>query len=200
MSIPILLVSLNYISSDVIGQKTVVCLRVEFQEGESSGTTGNGRFLMNSDTTCGTYIIDPPPHDKSYFQSHLIAVDNYFRNVSYQNFGIDLEQSQIFPETNDQAYTLPNSMDYYNPYGVIDTLKEERLITLFKDAIFVANSVDLIPFEDFDVATSKSTPATNDEASNLDKEETVTLEQKVQVGANFFMDVSEVTVGQFKSS
>ena len=58
----------------------------------------------------------------------------------------------------------------------------------------------LIPFEDFDVATSKSTPATNDEASNLDKEETVTLEQKVQVGANFFMDVSEVTVGQFKSS
>ena len=150
ISISILLLSLNYISSNVIGQKKVICLRVEFQESESSGTTGDGHFLMNPDTTCGTYIIDPPPHDRAYFQSHLIAVDNYFRNVSYQNFGIDLGQSEIFPETNDQVYTLPNSMDYYNPYGISDTLKEERLVTLFKDAIFVADSIDSIPFEDFD--------------------------------------------------
>ena len=49
---------------------------VEFQESESSGTTGDGHFLMNPDTTCGTYIIDPPPHDRSYFQSHLRAVNN----------------------------------------------------------------------------------------------------------------------------
>ncbi len=150
ITIPILLFSLNYISSDVIGQKKVICLLVEFQESESSGTTGNGHFLMISDTTCGTYIIDPPPHDRSYFQSHLRAVNNYFQDVSYQKFGIDLDQSSIYPETNNQVYTLPNSMNYYNPYGVSESLKEERLITLFKDAISVSDSVDLIPFEDYD--------------------------------------------------
>ncbi|SVB40393.1 uncharacterized protein METZ01_LOCUS193247, partial [marine metagenome] len=150
ISISILLLSLNYISSDVIGQKKVICLMVEFQESESSGTTGDGHFLMNPDTTCGTYIIDPPPHDRSYFQSQLRAVNNYFQDVSYQKFGIDLEQSQIYPETNDEFYTLPNPMDYYNPYGVTESLKEERLITLFKDAISVAGSADLISFEDFD--------------------------------------------------
>jgi hypothetical protein len=76
VSIVILLVSLNYISSDVIGQKKVICLRVEFQESESSGTTGSGQFLMNPDTTRGTYIIDPPPHDKSYFQPQLNVIEN----------------------------------------------------------------------------------------------------------------------------
>ena len=39
----------------------------------------------------------------------------------------------------------------------------------------------LIPFEDFDVATSKSTLATNGEADNSDEKETVTIKQKVQV-------------------
>ena len=150
ISIPFLLFSLNNISGDVIGQKKVICLRVEFQESESSGTTGNGHFLMNPDTTCGNYIIDPPPHDKTYFQSQLEAVNNYFHSVSYQKFGIDLDQSNIFPESNNFAYTLPFPMDYYNPYGESESLKEERLITLFKDAIFVADSVDLISFEDSD--------------------------------------------------
>ena len=150
VSIPFLLFSLNNISGDVIGQKKVICLRVEFQESESSGTSGNGQFLMNPDTTCGNYIIDPPPHDKTYFQSQLEAVNNYFHSVSYQKFGIDLDQSNIFPESNNLAYTLPFPMDYYNPYGESESLKEERLITLFKDAISVADSVDLISFEDSD--------------------------------------------------
>jgi hypothetical protein len=150
MSISILIFSLQHISGDVIGQKKVICLRVQFHEDQSSGTTGNGHFLMNPDTTCGNYIIDPPPHDKAFFQSQLKAVNNYFQSVSYQKFGIDLEQSQIFPESNDSVFTLPFSMNYYNPYGEPEELKEERLVKLFKDAISLADSLNSIPFEDFD--------------------------------------------------
>ena len=148
--IPFLLFALQYISGDVIGQKKVICLRVEFQESESSGTTGNGHFLMNPDTSCGNYLIDPPPHDKAYFESQLKAMNNYFQSVSYEKFGIDLEQSKIYPESNNFAYTLQFPMNYYNPYGETETVKEERLVKLFKDAISVADSVDLISFDDSD--------------------------------------------------
>jgi len=146
----ILLCSNNYILADVIGFKKVICLRVEFQESESSGTTGDGQFLMNPDTTCGSYIIDPPPHNKSYFTSQLRAVNNYFQSVSYQKFGIDLEQSQIFPEANDSTYILPFPMEYYNPYGESDELKESRLVKLFKDAVSIADSLNGISFLDYD--------------------------------------------------
>jgi len=152
ISIPVLLFSLQSLSGDVIGQKKVVCIRVEFLESESSGVTGNGQFLIDPDTSCGTYIIDPPPHDKGYFQSQLKAVNHYFQSVSYQKFGIDLEQSKIYPESNDSVYTLPFSMNYYHPYGASEELKEERLVTLFKDALTLADSLHHIPFEDFDFA------------------------------------------------
>jgi len=56
----------------------------------------------------------------------------------------------------------------------------------------------LIPFEAFEVVASKTVPAVYDEVGDLVKEETVIPEKKVQVGDNFFMDVYEVTVGQFK--
>ena len=56
----------------------------------------------------------------------------------------------------------------------------------------------LIPFEDFEVVASKTVPAVYDEVGDLVKEETVIPEKQVQVGDNFFMDVHEVTVGQFK--
>ena len=150
VSLYILFLILNFVSADIVGLKKIISLRVEFQEDNADGTTGSGQFLINSDTTCSNYIIDPPPHDKIYFESQLKAVNNYFQSVSYHKFGIDLEQSQIFPEENNVVYTLPHPMNYYNPYGESETIKEERLVKLFKDAISVADSINSIDFEDFD--------------------------------------------------
>ena len=67
-----------------IGQDLkILALRVDFIADNHEGTTGNGKFLLsNQGNECGNYTVDPAPHDKSYFESQLIAFDNYFRAVS----------------------------------------------------------------------------------------------------------------------
>ncbi len=69
-----------------IGAITIVALRVDFQkEGADSGlTTGDGKFdlstrfrVLNRDT-----VIDPPPHDSTYFLAHFKFLNNYYDAVS----------------------------------------------------------------------------------------------------------------------
>ena len=55
----------------------------------------------------------------------------------------------------------------------------------------------LIP-EEFEVIPAETVPAVYDEFGDLVKAETVIPEKRVQVGNAFFMDATEVTVGQFK--
>ena len=110
-------------------------VRISFEEDSTNSTTGNGQFLLtNEGIDCGSYTIDPPPHDYNYFLSQLHAVNQYFENVSYGKFGIDLAQSSIYPSSLNGNYQLSNTMDFYNPYD--DPLgQEEKLTKLFKDAI-----------------------------------------------------------------
>ena len=55
----------------------------------------------------------------------------------------------------------------------------------------------LIP-EEFEVIPAETVPAVYDEFGDVVKVETIIPEKKVQVGDAFFMDVTEVTIGQFK--
>jgi len=117
---------------------------------ETPGTTGNGSFLLNAVIdTCGRYTIDPVPHDRSYFESQLVAVNNYYRSVSYGKFGLDLDQSTVFPHTDDGSYILPEKMDYYHPYNQTD-LHDQRVTELFRDAIETAYNNDEIDFSNYD--------------------------------------------------
>jgi len=52
---------------------------VEFQPDNDPLTTGTGLF-----DTANTqqHIIDPPPHDRSYFQNHLLFLQNYWKSVT----------------------------------------------------------------------------------------------------------------------
>ena len=76
---------------------SICVLRVSFLEDTTNSTTGNGKFLLTDQgIDCGPYTIDPPPHDYDYFLSQIDAVNEYFQNVSYGKFGIDLENSSIF--------------------------------------------------------------------------------------------------------
>ena len=117
---------------------------------ETPGTTGNGSFLLNAVIdTCGRYTIDPVPHDRAYFESQLVAVNNYYRSVSYGKFGLDLDQSTVFPQTDDGSYILPEKMDYYHPYNQTD-LHDQRVTELFRDAIETAYNNDEIDFSNYD--------------------------------------------------
>jgi len=136
-------------SESITGYLKIAVLRVEFNLDEEEGTTGNGHFLLSANSNeCGDYTIDPPPHDREYFFSQLKAVDNYFRDVSNQVFGIDLESSTIYPEDSDNVFTLPNEMSWYNPYNETDEVKEERITQLFRDALTAAESVS---FDQYDI-------------------------------------------------
>jgi len=132
------------------GSVRIAAIRVSFMADETPGTTGNGSFLLNAVIdTCGRYTIDPVPHDRSYFESQLVAVNNYYRSVSYGKFGLDLDQSTVFPQTDDGSYILPEKMDYYHPYNQTD-LHDQRVTELFRDAIETAYNNDEIDFSNYD--------------------------------------------------
>ena len=132
------------------GSVRIAAIRVSFMADETPGTTGNGSFLLNAVIdTCGKYTIDPVPHDRSYFESQLVAVNNYYRSVSYGKFGLDLDQSTVFPHTDDGSYILPEKMDYYHPYNQTD-LHDQRVTELFRDAIETAYNNDEIDFSNYD--------------------------------------------------
>lgn len=142
--------TLCVLPAQIAGNLKIAFIRVSFEKGDYPGFTGDGNFLLTSSDICDNYIIDPPPHDKNYFQSHIIAVDNYFRSVSYNAFGIDINNSAIFPASNDSSYRLNKPMNYYNELGMED-MHEERIVGLLKDALDIAFEVDQIHFDDFDL-------------------------------------------------
>ena len=138
----IVLMTCSTVSAQIIGDRVVKIIRVSFQEDDADGTTGNGDFLYTAEyDTCGNYAVDPAPHDKTYFISQLKAVDNYFRNVSYGKFGINLDNSRVYPDDNQSSYMLSNTMDSYHPYGE-DDIYEQRLTELFTEAVELAYSTD----------------------------------------------------------
>ena len=145
-----LVLIMSFVSADVLGDLKICALRVSFQSDDHESTTGDGSFLDSTQYICENYTIDPPPHDKTYFTSQLKAVDSYYRNVSYHLFGIDLNESQVYPSGNNDSYTLNNTMNYYNPYNE-DEVQESRLTELLKDAANKAYEIDSIDFSSYDL-------------------------------------------------
>ena len=142
LSLFMVLIMYYPLSADIIGDITVKIIRVSFQNDDLDGTTGNGDFLyLTGLDMCNEYTIDPLPHDKFYFESQLMAVDNYFRAVSYGKFGIDLGNSRVYPHEDQSSYILSNTMDNYHPYAE-DDLHEQRLTELFKEAVELAYFTD----------------------------------------------------------
>ncbi|MBT7944937.1 MAG: hypothetical protein HN716_02315, partial [Candidatus Marinimicrobia bacterium] len=134
---------------DITGELRVCALRVSFNSDNDESTTGNGQFLEESNgVDCETYTIDPSPHNKTYFASQLKAVDEYYKDVSYGKFGFDLNLSSVFPDGDNDSYSLTNTMNYYNPYNQ-DDVKEERITKFFSDAINEAYLVDQIDFSSY---------------------------------------------------
>ncbi|MBR9977358.1 MAG: hypothetical protein KFH87_04660, partial [Bacteroidetes bacterium] len=60
----------------------VLALMVEFEEDDDDRTSGNGKFGSIYEYDYGTEILDPLPHDRTYFQNHLLFLENYVRKAS----------------------------------------------------------------------------------------------------------------------
>ena len=126
-------------------------IRVSFPLEDDESTTGDGQFLKTvNGINCFEYTIDPPPHNRSYFESQIKAVSSYFDSISYGAFKVDLENSDIFPFGEDNSYELDSSMASYNPYGQ-SSQSEGNITRLFQDAIVLADLEDGIDFSEYDL-------------------------------------------------
>ena len=142
---------INVLHASINDPLRICALRITFEEDEQVSTTGNGKFLNeNEGINCLGYTIDPPPHDREYFQSQLLALDSYLRSVSYGEFGVDIQGSSVYPTTSNGSYLLDSTMNHYNPYNGVD-LQELRLTELFKDGVLEAYSKDSIDYSNYDL-------------------------------------------------
>lgn len=121
----------------------ILAIRAEFQEDDNPLTTGIGKFDL-SDTSRA--IIDPPPHDLSYFEQQLLALRNYYKSVSQGQLLLDFE---VFPQSPTGSYTVAHGMSHYVPLGS-ETALDQRLSEFFQEAFHLADEADDIDFSQFD--------------------------------------------------
>ncbi|MBN1948918.1 MAG: T9SS type A sorting domain-containing protein [Candidatus Cloacimonetes bacterium] len=139
----------------------MLVLLIEFNDEEliadNPQTTGNGKFMQ--DPTDYEIILGSPPHDYEFFELHLEALKHYYNAASYYHsdvfseYGFDLDYD-VYPlpglEGEFLAYTLPNSMAYYNPPGVDYATMVSRFEEYFQDCFISADQDDDINFSLYD--------------------------------------------------
>ena len=86
----------------------ILAVMVSFQADRDGTTSGNGKFESIYSQDYGNDIIDPVPHNKSYFESHLLFAKNYFAKVSKGNLTIEYS---VLPDT----FSVTQTMRNYSP-------------------------------------------------------------------------------------
>jgi hypothetical protein len=86
----------------------ILAIMVNFQEDADGTTSGNGKFGTIYSQNYGSDILDPLPHDKKYFESHLQFVKNYFAKVSKDMLNIEYT---VLPDT----FSVSQRMRNYSP-------------------------------------------------------------------------------------
>lgn len=118
------------------GTRNFLSIRVEFQKDNTYLTTGNGKFMLSEwighDTM--TYVMDPLPHNRAYFASHLKFIDNFWNRASNGNIRINTADNHQLPLA-DSSYTLSKNMLYYSAPDSIDY----RLANLIYESVKMAS-------------------------------------------------------------
>ncbi|MEA2031151.1 MAG: hypothetical protein U9N55_06115 [candidate division Zixibacteria bacterium] len=96
----------------------ILVLRFNFQkeEPDDPNTTGLGEINISNPEDSAAYYdsvghwIDPPPHNKAYFDAHLQALSRYWETASEGKITLEWD---FYPSGNNTVYTLPYPMSYY---------------------------------------------------------------------------------------
>ncbi|MBN2365911.1 MAG: hypothetical protein EH225_07880, partial [Calditrichaeota bacterium] len=122
----------------------ILAIRVEFVEDDATTTIGNGKFDLSEPSHL--FQIDPPPHNRSYFEDHILFLSNYFKKVSKERLIIS---GDVFPLEETRAYQLDEPMTRYNPNRTPEE-NNRALAELFRDAIQKADQDSEIDFSRYD--------------------------------------------------
>ena len=126
------------VRKDANYQKLLVIL-VDFAEElpDDPLTTGNGKFQLSPDPEY-LYSIGAPPHDRAYFEANLQAMNYYYKAVSAGDYDLSYD---VWPKDK-AAYSLPNTLAYYNPPGANSELFVQKMEEYFKAAFETADAED----------------------------------------------------------
>ena len=128
----------------------VAFIRIDFlADRGGDASTGNGRFDL-SGPDANAVPIDPPPHNRAFFQAHLEALSRYYAATSYGRLVV---VGEVWPRDAIGAYSLSDMADY-GPW----TFSQEiygAAVHMFRDMFFAADTQsiargDAIPWRDYD--------------------------------------------------
>ncbi len=120
----------------------IIAIRVEFQEDSIATAHGNGLFDLSQSSAAE---IDPPPHNRTFFEDHLEALKRYYKKVSKGKINISYS---VFPEDVNNSYKLPKEMKYYSPNTTNEELSR-RLCELLRDSFSEADKDVAIDFSKY---------------------------------------------------
>ena len=90
----------------------VLLVRIAFTTNRDSSLTTvspDGEFMLTPPEDPGQLLIDPPPHNKAYFEAHLQGLSEYY---DYQSGGRLFIEGRVLPEGENDSYKLTDVADY----------------------------------------------------------------------------------------
>lgn len=124
----------------------ILAVMVSFKQDQDGTTFGNGKFGSIYTQNYGNDILDPLPHDRPYFESHLQFVKNYFEKVSKGKLTVDYT---VLPDTFSVSQTMRNyspdpGSDDFTPLGNFSIEAWELADQIYPGFDFSAYDVFLI--------------------------------------------------------
>ena len=114
----------------------ILAIRVEFPFEDPDHETTSGQGIFETDTSGIERYYNPwdiPPHDKLYFENHLLALNNYWKTVSVDSVTISYK---VLPEEPTGAYKMMREDKFYK-YGNGRTEEQtyQKLVDLVEEAV-----------------------------------------------------------------
>ncbi len=121
----------------------ILAVMVSFQEDRDGATFGTGKFGSIYTQNYGNSIIDPLPHDKTYFENHLLFVKNYYSKISGGQTTIE------YTVMND-TFSVSKTMRNYSPDPKSDDFTP--IAEFSKEVWHIADSLNpSFNFSDYDI-------------------------------------------------
>ncbi|MFH2051945.1 MAG: hypothetical protein ABIK96_05710 [bacterium] len=144
----------------VDGQDTlrVLIVRISFTTNRDSLLTTiapDGDFDFSVPEDPGFLVIDPPPHDKAFYEAHLQGLSEYYR---FQSGGRLHIEGRVLPEDPRGSYKLTDVADYgpgANGFWTLESLERlvRDMITAADQGTLADGSARLADYDDDDPFT-----------------------------------------------
>ena len=121
----------------------VLIVRISFETNREPDLTSiapDGDFVLEPLADPGPLEIDPPPHDKAFYEAHLQGLSEYYRFQSGGRLQID---GRVLPEDPQGSYKVSDIADYGPGADGFWTIEDlERLVRDMIDAADAGTSAD----------------------------------------------------------